>query len=132
MCTKASSLPSSGLMKPKPISALNHFTFPIGMRCSLPQVPGHAPGKMLMTAMAKPEGLHPSCGETFVKRLLKSRSPQVARQEGCCDGTSQTDKPASTEGEGPRAKPRGTPELIERDPEKHGSEKSAAKADARI
>src|SRR4029077_17245276 len=34
-CTKTSALPSSGLMKPKPLSVLNHFTVPCAICCLL-------------------------------------------------------------------------------------------------
>src|SRR5918999_5174877 len=37
-CTKRSLLPSSGVMKPKPLASLNHFTLPVLMSVSLRSV----------------------------------------------------------------------------------------------
>src|SRR5688572_1121093 len=42
-CTKRSLEPSSGVMKPKPFSSLNHFTVPVGI-CPPPSLAGPRAG----------------------------------------------------------------------------------------
>src|SRR5215471_14510876 len=64
--------------------------------------------------------------------LLRSRLPNVLRQETRCCRTGQTSEAACAEAHDPGGEPRCPAELIERDTKYEGSEKSTPKAEARI
>jgi hypothetical protein len=51
-CTKTSALPSSGVMNPKPFSALNHFTVPVAM---MPFPPSNTVGAHLAPIRPRPQ-----------------------------------------------------------------------------
>ena len=119
----------TGLRAPEPPSIFGSMNCGIGLESGRPPLrANHAVRSDLLT----------ECGGAVFHQCLHSGEPlrswlpNVSRQETRCGRTGQTSEAAGAEAHDPGHEPRCPGELIERDTEYEGSEKSAAKAEARI
>src|SRR5690606_23249375 len=76
-CANRSSPPSSGVMKPKPLESLNHFTVPVAISCFLAEQRGGAPKVCISrtkVGKAGPEyDSNPNASAIFTWLILRSQ-----------------------------------------------------------
>src|SRR3954469_18347752 len=79
-CTKRSLPPSSGVMKPKPLSSLNHLTMPVAMMLNKPST-----GSCCAARGGLPEGNDCGAGTAFTEHLLDLDAANATNSGGESD-----------------------------------------------